>query len=300
MLRYRLIIGTLLVAASLAGLWFDAWLEGVASPAWLLWISPDRTHLPPGIVIFAICVLLAILGARELTRILNENGITASRRVTCLAAVAGLMSSALLPRTTGALEAVAIANSVGVIVLLGALGFYARHKTVEGTVASAGGALLSFVYLGVLLGFILAMRREHSVWVLLWVLTVAKACDIGAYFTGRAIGKHKLIPWLSPGKTWEGLIGGTLTAAACGAAGILLLREGGQSPIPSVLNGAVAGAVFAVVGQTGDLIESMFKRDAGRKDSGHMLPGFGGILDLIDSPLLVAPTAYWWLVAFSG
>jgi phosphatidate cytidylyltransferase len=293
-------IATLLVAFGLAGMWLDGWLEHAPWPQWLAGLSPGRTHFPAGVMVFLVCTLLAVLGARELARILSENGVTASRRVTCTAAVAGLLALTLVPISTNGLHAVAIASTAPVLVLLGALGFYARNKTVEGTVAAAGGALLAFVYLGVLLGFIVAVRREHSVWVLLWVLTVAKSCDIGAYFTGRAIGRHKLIPWLSPGKTWEGLAGGMAAAAVVGAVGILLLRAGGQGPTPTPANGALAGALFAVVGQTGDLIESLFKRDAGRKDSGRMLPGFGGILDLIDSPLLVAPAAYWWLSTFAA
>jgi phosphatidate cytidylyltransferase len=298
-LRHRVIIGALLIAAVLAGLWLDGRIEREPCPPWLTWLSRDGVHFPGGVILFVVCVLLAVLGARELARILSENGVTASRRVTCTAAVAGLMASSLVPRAADPLLAVGLANSAAVVALLGAVGFYSRNRTVEGTVAAAGGALLSFVYVGVLLGFLILLRREHSAWVLLWVLTVAKTCDIGAYFTGRAIGRHKLIPWLSPGKTWEGLAGGMATASACAALGIVLLRQAGEVDIPSLWSGAAAGAVFAVVGQAGDLIESLFKRDAGRKDSGRMLPGFGGVLDLIDSPLLVAPAAYWWLSALS-
>jgi phosphatidate cytidylyltransferase len=105
-----------------------------------------------------------------------------------------------------------------------------------------------------------------------------------------------LIPWLSPGKTWEGLIGGIVLAAAVGAGGVLVLLQviPGDS-LPSLAGAAVAGAFAAVIGQLGDLIMSLFKRDAGRKDSGHSIPGFGGVLDVLDSPLLVMPFAVWWL-----
>jgi phosphatidate cytidylyltransferase len=189
---------------------------------------------------------------------------------------------------------VAVVSSVAVVVLLASLGFNSRNKTVEGVVAAAGGTLLSFVYLGLMFGFILAIRREHSVWVLFWVILVAKACDIGAYFTGRAIGRHKLIHWLSPGKTWEGLAGGVALAAAVGVGGLWALRACGvEGPAP--WTGALAGVLFGLTGQLGDLIESLFKRDAGVKDSSAVLPGFGGVLDVLDSPLLVAPVAYWWL-----
>ena len=148
-------------------------------------------------------------------------------------------------------------------------------------------------------GFLLAIRRHHEVWTVLWVLMVTKSCDIGAYFTGRAIGRHKLIPWLSPGKTWEGLLGGIVVASLVGAGGAWLLQQGRIEPAPGVWLGALAGLLFANVGQAGDLMASMLKRDAGVKDSGNTLPGMGGLIDVLDSPLLVFPAAYW-LLTFAG
>jgi len=77
---------------------------------------------------------------------------------------------------------------------------------------------------------------------------------------------------------------------------VVLLEQSGVEPsLPSVGSAAVVGIIAAFFGQAGDLIMSLFKRDAGRKDSGHSLPGFGGVLDVLDSPLLVTPLAYWWL-----
>jgi phosphatidate cytidylyltransferase len=163
-----------------------------------------------------------------------------------------------------------------------------------GVVASAGGTLLAFVYLGLMSGFLLAIRREHSVWVLAWVILTTKACDIGAYFAGRSLGRHKLISWLSPGKTWEGLAGGLVASAVIGAAGLALVRRV-EPGLPPWWTGFIAGALFGLTGQFGDLIESLFKRDAGIKDASSVLPGFGGVLDVLDSPLMVAPVAYWWL-----
>ena len=118
------------------------------------------------------------------------------------------------------------------------------------------------------------------------ILLVVKFTDIGAYFGGRAFGKHKLIPWLSPGKTWEGLFFGLLTAglvgAICARWTLELLWH----------RGLIFGIIIGGVGQLGDLLESLMKRDAEVKDSGQLIPGFGGILDVIDSPLLAAPVAY--------
>ncbi len=157
------------------------------------------------------------------------------------------------------------------------------------------GTLLATLYLGGLGWFLIALRVKHSsnpngfqgsTMIVVLILLVVKFTDIGAFFGGRALGRHKLIPWLSPGKTWEGLVCGLVTAAAMGAA----LAPG----IPHVTWGkaAIFGAVIGAIGQAGDLLESMMKRDAEVKDSGRMIPGFGGVLDVIDSPLLAAPFAY--------
>ena len=119
------------------------------------------------------------------------------------------------------------------------------------------------------------------------ILLMVKFTDIGAYFGGRAFGRHKLIPWLSPGKTWEGLFFGLLTAGLVGA----LSRAAGFRNVPW-WKGFIFGVIIGGIGQLGDLLESLMKRDAEVKDSGQLVPGFGGILDIIDSPLLAAPFAY--------
>jgi phosphatidate cytidylyltransferase len=128
---------------------------------------------------------------------------------------------------------------------------------------------------------------------MLGAVLLVKSSDIGAYAVGMTLGRHKLIPWLSPGKTREGLAGGIATAALVGA-GLAAATPSGESiaAIPIWL-GAVAGAVAAVTGQIGDLAESLLKRDAGVKDSGRMLPGMGGILDVVDSLLFAGPALYW-------
>lgn len=115
----------------------------------------------------------------------------------------------------------------------------------------------------------------------LWVLVCIWATDIGAYFVGRAAGGAKLAPRISPGKTWSGLIGGMAWAAVASAAFGYAFGMG-----ETVLL-AIAGAVLAVVGQAGDLLESAAKRRAGVKDSGHLIPGHGGLLDRIDGLMAV-------------
>jgi phosphatidate cytidylyltransferase len=141
-----------------------------------------------------------------------------------------------------------------------------------------------------MLGTWLLVRTEVGPWVLAGAVLTVKASDIGAYAVGMSIGRHKMIPWLSPAKSWEGLVGGIAFAAIVG--GLLAwwsdaLPDARDHVAP--LLGAATGAVLGVVGTFGDLAESLVKRSAGVKDSGRILPGMGGIFDVLDSPLLAAP-----------
>ncbi len=294
-----------MIALLLAGLWADQALDTVALPTWAIdalrallpshWVASIPLTFPPGSVIFLVVLLLAILASREIAAILADKGILASKRISTFAAVLGLLASCIIPSGLSAVDAVAAVGASAMIVLMSSLLFFSRHKTAEGVIAATGGALLSYVYLGLMFGFVLAIRREHTAWALLWVLLVTKACDIGAYFTGKAIGTHKLIPWLSPGKTWEGLMGGVVFSGVVGYVAWPLVVGHVEGSTPSPWVGAIAAVFFGLIGQAGDLTESMLKRDAGVKDSGKSVPGFGGVLDVIDSPLLVGPFAYWWL-----
>ena len=140
---------------------------------------------------------------------------------------------------------------------------------------------------------------------LLTTIAVTKSTDSGAYFTGKAIGKHKLIPRLSPGKTWEGSIGGVLTAIGVAYACLrwLFPAIAGDSLPPSaapsipllstpLIGAIVLGGLLAVSGMLGDLAESLVKRECGAKDSGHLLPGLGGVWDVTDSLIVAAIPAY--------
>lgn len=311
MLKYRLLFGPLLIAAMIGGLWLDNWIDEQSIPSALGFLKGfvgDGGTLPTfpgGVILFLVIVPLSFLAATELVEILKRKNVAASRRLTCAAAFIGLCVSSLVPAHVQAITSIAIVNTCAAGVLALALAYYARHRTFQGVIAAAGGTLLAFVYLGLMFGFVLAIRRENSAWVLLWILLVVKSFDIGAYFTGRAIGRHKMIPWLSPGKTWEGVAGGLAVSALVGALGRwVLVSQNLLNPTALtghlawvLLGGAIAGLVFGGVGQIGDLMASLLKRDAGVKDSGSTVPGFGGVLDVIDSPLLVAPVAYWWLAA---
>jgi phosphatidate cytidylyltransferase len=294
-MRQRLLLGPVLIAVLLLVAWLDQRVEGAPLASFLRPILGGRDTVPPGLMIFFLAAALCFLAVRELATIMLAKGLPASKRIMTSAALLGLLVSCMVPWSTPGHVGALVVSSAAVLVLLSSLLFHSRHRSVEGVIAAAGAELLAFVYLGLMFGFVLAIRREHPVWVLLWIILVTKSCDIGAYFTGKSVGRHKLIPWLSPGKTWEGLAGGLVLAAAVGGAGAWALRVYAGVPDIPVWSGLAAGAVFGVTGQLGDLIESLFKRDAGIKDAGAVLPGFGGVLDVLDSPLLVAPVAYWWL-----
>ncbi len=123
-------------------------------------------------------------------------------------------------------------------------------------------------------------RDVQGVDLLLWVFIVTWATDIGAYFSGRAIGRRKLAPSISPGKTVEGLIGGVIAAGLLGGAWV---EYTGLSTTLLIL-----APLFALAAQGGDLFESWIKRRVGVKDSGHWLPGHGGLLDRLDGMVPVA------------
>jgi phosphatidate cytidylyltransferase len=287
-----------MIVLLVVGLIADQWLDTRALPDWLA--TPERPTFPPGTVLLPIVLVLVGLAARELAVLLESEGIEGSKRAIVTAAIVGVLVSCLVPSTMSVVNAVAVVSTVSIVMLVVAMAFYSRHKSVEGVIAATGGVLLGYVYLGLMAGFLLAIRREHEVWILGWIILIVKACDIGAYFTGKAIGTHKLIPWLSPGKTWEGLWGGVALSVVVSLLGLWMIDARTDYRVPGLLWGVALGVVLAITGQVGDLLESLLKRDAGKKDSGHSIPGFGGVLDVLDSPLLAAPVAFWWLRAMEA
>ncbi|MCX8157263.1 MAG: phosphatidate cytidylyltransferase [Verrucomicrobiae bacterium] len=156
--------------------------------------------------------------------------------------------------------------------------------------------LLSLMYVPWLLNFIQKIIFFPAVdgrYYVLYFIVVTKFSDIGAYSVGSLMGRHKMIPRISPGKTWEGLAGALLFSLLASLGWVLAAPQtlAGMTVAHALALGLLLGAAAVV----GDLIESLFKREAGLKDSGRLFPGIGGILDLLDSLLFNAPLMYIYL-----
>lgn len=158
---------------------------------------------------------------------------------------------------------------------------------------SAGGALLIALWVGLLASFIgLLLRRDSGQWYLVLTVALTAASDIAAYAAGSQFGRHKLAPAISPGKTWEGVIGSVVvTSLVAAALTPLVITE------LTIARAAVFGAVVAVVATIGDLSESMVKRSLGVKDLGSWMPGHGGMMDRVDAMLFTFPVAHLVLLA---
>ena len=161
------------------------------------------------------------------------------------------------------------------------------------SVTAASATLLGAVYLGALGGTIAALRvlppAEDGAWRLVLLLGVQVFSDSLAFFVGHALGKRRLAPSVSPGKTVEGALGGL----AGGVLGAFAVRAAGLPDLPA-LHAACLGLAVAAMGIVGDLDESLLKRWAGVKDSGTLFPGHGGMLDRLDSLLFGAPVLYYY------
>jgi phosphatidate cytidylyltransferase len=194
-----------------------------------------------------------------------------------------------------------------------------RRRQVTEAMASISGTFFGVFYVGWLLSHVIPLRffteriledegaeaaarlalvPQSGAFLLVYCLTVVVLCDAGAYFAGRAYGKRKLAPTISPSKTVEGAIGGLLLGTLGGAAMKVIfdvLWPGLSAVMPWTLVFAF-GPLVAAAGMVGDLVESLLKRDAQVKDAGAMLPGMGGFLDRLDSILLGVPVLYYLML----
>jgi len=167
------------------------------------------------------------------------------------------------------------------------------------SLANCAVSIFGVLYMSLFSFFILIRELPSRVntsyrvggWIVIMIFGTIWICDTGAYLLGAKFGKHLLFKRVSPKKTWEGAVSGFAMgiAAATGLHYIFV-------PSLSVIDSIIIGIIVGVFGQLSDLIESLYKRDAGVKDSSNILPGHGGFLDRFDSPLLVGPTVYLYLV----
>ncbi len=232
----------------------------------------------------------------------------------------GLAAGAALPVVAylgNEYHATVLMTATLLVVMLAQLG---RSQMIESLV-SISGTFFGVFYVGWLMSHFVVLRQfydavvarsgveaaaqlgivpDAGAFLLVFTLTVVVLCDAGAYFSGRAYGKHQLAPNVSPGKSVEGAIGGVIAGTLGGfaaKAGFELLWFD-LAQVLSWTAAGVVGVVLAVVGIVGDLVESLLKRDAQRKDAGQLLPGMGGVLDRIDSPLLAVPVMYYIMLFY--
>jgi phosphatidate cytidylyltransferase len=235
----------------------------------------------------AFLILVAItvtLGVRELSIAFQERG---TRFPLVPVAVGGVgMLVAAYFRGEGALAAALALTTVAVVV-------WRLTDTAEGYLRDASAGVFAAVYVPFLAGFVMLMTAaDHGAQRALIFFILVSCNDTGGYATGVLIGRHPMAPSISPKKSWEGLAGSLLTAAAGGAITMVTMLHG------QAWQGAVTGVAVVGSATLGDLCESMIKRDLGIKDMGNLLPGHGGVMDRLDSLLPTAPVAWLLLSLF--
>lgn len=300
MLPWRLLLGTLSIVA-LIGL---CWLDHLASV--------------PGMWLMPLAVVAAVLATSE---VLDMAALAQMRplRWTVYVGVVLLVCSswmAVLPflsiwpmewqiwvRQHGPiyLRATSVVPALTIAALLVFLGEMWRYRRPGGNMANLAGGIFTLIYVGLLLSFAVQLREHWGIAALASWIIVVKMGDTGAYAVGRLIGRHKMAPLISPGKTIEGGVGALLFS--CLGSWLVfhwLVPQVTRGPSPWW--GWIAfGLLVGGAGMIGDLAESLLKRDVGVKDSSTWMPGFGGVLDMIDSLLLAAPVAWFcWATGLVG
>jgi phosphatidate cytidylyltransferase len=187
-----------------------------------------------------------------------------------------------------------ILSGIGLIFVGFSLLFLFRVRTIDTAAREVAFALLAFLYIPFLLMHLVQLRQTpFGIQWLFVIMLIVMTNDSAAYYTGSAFGKHRLYPLVSPKKSIEGAVGGLI-----GSLGGALLAKFTFFPQLTFCDAAVTALVIGVVGQAGDLFESMLKRSFGVKDSGTIIPGHGGVLDRLDSILFAAPITYYYVYFF--
>lgn len=258
--------------------------------------------------------VVAALAAGEYYRLAAAAGIRAFVLPGVLLAGAMVLAATALP-APGTVAPVLWELLTAFLLLLSVIAIWDRGvdgrplSAVAVTVTGAllPGATLAFaLYLRHMVPFD-ALERWSGGWgswtgaaIVAYPLAVTWVCDTAAYFAGIHLGRRKLMPTVSPGKTWVGAVAGLVAGVITGALwGAFVLEGWRQVPLGPWL-GALGGACIAVVAQVGDLAESLLKREVGVKDSGALLPGHGGMLDRFDALFFALPVAYWYLALAFG
>jgi phosphatidate cytidylyltransferase len=267
----------------------------------VLWALFTQRNVVAEFVFLGVILTLAVLGLREFYSLMRR------RNLACFEGW-GIFGGVLLTGCTffylsgrwGKVVLPSKANDFETsFVILFVLGLCVRQFLSRGNqsgLLAISTTLFGLMYVPWLLNFIQKIAFFPNVdgrFYVLYFLVVTKFSDIGAYVVGTLIGRHKMIPRISPGKTWEGLGGAIFFSTA----GSLLFAHWAHHRLTGMNYGhaILLGVLLSLTAVLGDLIESLFKREAGVKDSGQLFPGIGGILDLIDSVLFNAPLLYLYL-----
>ncbi len=292
-------------------------MKRVATAAVLIPIVLLLVLRAPVPLLAAVVAAIAVLTLREYITLVRHYNVEPFRAPLY---VVTILAFAALALQTGSDYLVATSQmlfGLGLAVVAVAFLFLAlamRREPLATGFPAAAAATFGFLYIAAPLAMLVQLRQQGSgAFLILYVLIVVWMGDTVAYYTGRALGRHKLAPRISPGKTWEGTLGSFLGAIVCGtlvfaysrqiSSGLisigLLTRAQAYLPpqIPPLWHFAALSAVINVAAQIGDLAESLIKRGAGVKDSGAILPGHGGMLDRIDALLFAAPVL-WYYAAF--
>ena len=304
MLRWRLISAAVILAILLTIVWLDYKRVVFGVPgAWLL----------------PVLLAVSMLATAEVLRLLEANGhrpigwlvyagnllIPLTAALVAVFELAGLMFPAGSPLGPFGWPVVALALSAAAI-LIGEMARFTRPGT---AIVNAALAIFTLVYIGLLISFWSYLRLFHdNQWglaALFSTLLIVKMADTGAFAFGKNFGRTKMMPILSPGKTWEGALGGIATACLTSWAFFAYIApqivDSAAYVEPPLWAALTYGLLLAVAGMVGDLAESLLKRDMQRKDSSTWLPGLGGVLDIIDAVLIAAPVAWLcWVLGLVG
>jgi len=278
------------------------------------WLDFAFNFNRPGVWLLPICFIVCWLATVELIELLSAKYAQSSSRWAHLG-VLGIYLPPIVPllaygyipgQTEFRLQWIVLGVAFAVMVAF--VRELIAYQQPGGVVSRIALALFSMIYVGLLGSFLAALRtfqgNEWGMLALLSMIVVVKLSDIGAYTAGHLFGRHKLAPILSPGKTVEGFIGGLV--AGCVGSWIMLHMlathfVGQQLVSATPWKCILYGALLTLAGLLGDLCESLIKRDVQQKDSSRRLPGFGGILDLTDSLVFAAPTAFaFWQFGVFG